>query len=345
MAMAMASLACVLFAVLVGSMQVVVLASTSSQKHLDEHTDFNPDVQRIVVNGQMWQEFTAHWQSELVALDVFMGTTEACTPSTGTLRILDGSPEDKKTVYKDTDQDLYSQHIQTSCTNPSCVQASIGLECSSWETFILDKPLPVNKGQRLTFVLQKIRPAQPEHFDRRITMGASPSSENFGGDSSLPRGKTETRYAQYTFRTWLGSERPADDVIHGTNPPDQRTSGQQVDGDRVGATGIVVPIVVVSLAILVVMFIVRQRRKHRRSRLHVGDTSLSDLRTKFTEQDELDGGRGVGATLTSRRHPIQVREKNYIVDDSGSTTTWADVTPAGSVSNLAWGSSSGETHV
>ena len=221
------------------------------------------------------------WSAGLATVAMYLGKLDTCAEATATLEVVQGLASAPAPAV------LAQMSVRLSCDSVTC-DAATG-RCAGWQTF--DLPA-VTGGQRLSLLLRDV----PTDW----WAGVSPPSPTgvHGGPSSLVVSPLfATKYAHYTFRTYMDAPAP--------------TTGESVDSDAGSAgSGVAASVIVVSvlvaLAVLLTLGFVYVRRSQRGS--HTVDPVISsEAQAPF---DSFEHRRPGG-----RKRPIQVRPVSLIHDD------------------------------
>eukprot|EP00043_Microstomoeca_roanoka_P001233 m.31675 g.31675 ORF g.31675 m.31675 type:complete len:348 (-) comp10707_c0_seq1:92-1135(-) len=314
---------------MVAAMAVALMGTQrSAATFIDDFTELDTQALRYLPQGHMWQSFNTSWESTLAEIRVYLGTQSPCSPTKSTLYLAAGVIRTFEAVKSSA---LTSVEVVTSCESATCVVKNPYSQCAAWQTFTLSTPIAVSAEQAYTFAID----VEPDDYELLPVMGVSPAAENHGGPSSLPRTTMfTTKYAQYTFQTYMTSARPnGDDLDQQTVVPtsqepattdfveDSNSSNKQTT--KIGVAGIVVPVVVVLVIICSVAFIVVQRRRWAR------DKVIDSSRLYAIAQEEDDYMFHSGAedaqsdTRSVRRHPINVRSSDSHIGHEDANR-WAD---------------------
>ncbi|EGD81430.1 hypothetical protein PTSG_02151 [Salpingoeca rosetta] len=308
---------------------VQMASSASAALYLGDSTDFDESALRYLPQGNMWQTFTAGWTSELGQVSVYLGTEDHCVESTATLYVAEGTPSSFQAVKNNAIGQPIT--ITTTCDDDVvCVDKEPSKQCASWQRFLLETPITLQRDATYAFAIE----VEPSDYNLLPVIGVSPSSKNHGGASSLAVSPLyKTRYAQYTFQTYVTNSNPGsanldEQTVSSTESPDATNVGDSSNDSRnnksgVGVAGIVVPVVLVIVVVVAIAFVVVQRRRWAKEKVIDGSQLyvIGPDEEEGAERNSLTGG----AQDSSRpfgRHPINVRSAHqHGHEDRGR---WAD---------------------
>eukprot|EP00056_Hartaetosiga_gracilis_P008014 m.114924 g.114924 ORF g.114924 m.114924 type:complete len:365 (+) comp12833_c2_seq8:754-1848(+) len=332
--------------VIVAFAAVLVLASLSSlsasAQHLDQITDYSEDALRILTESYLWQSFNASWSSDLVFVDVYLGTEQSrdssseCQPMQVTFDITNGAVSSKNDIVANSLANVVMRfECDESAPQKTCIRKKgypHEYQCAGWLRIPLSTPIPLMKNIMYSFSLN----VRVDNFEFAPVAGVAPKSENHGGPSSLITGVHESFYTQYAFRTYMSSAEPRVTIApHSTKGDGSSTSTtvdpallQQDNGKKVGAAGIVIPVVVGLVLILLVVFVVVQRRRWSKEKI-LDSSRLYSIRPNEMEDDEDDADfnpmHHKQVPQASTRHPIYVRSRRNDEDEEeeNGQSRWA----------------------
>eukprot|EP00055_Hartaetosiga_balthica_P004397 m.11411 g.11411 ORF g.11411 m.11411 type:complete len:365 (+) comp3833_c1_seq1:84-1178(+) len=314
---------------------------------LDQSTDFEPNALRLLTNQYLWQSFNASWTSNLVYVDVYVGSEQdqdnrdACQSAKVTFDITKGPVSSRQDI---TSNSIAHVELQYNCDETAPTRECVAVRgyphpyfCGGWVRIEMGTPIPVIQDQTYSFVVQ----VNVNDFAYAPIAGVTPKSENHGGASSLITGKFETFYTQFAFRTYMSTEQSQVTIAPLTESTEAASTDNPVQQEgvndsnkKVGAAGFVIPVVVGLLLILLIAFVVVQRRKWSKEKIldssqlyRIGSHSnMNDGGLATHSSDEADGIMQ-HKNIPSRsmaRHPIYVRSQFEDEEDEEEEGTWAD---------------------
>lgn len=187
--------------------------------------------------GYIFQSFTPRWSGQLVKAAVYLGNAGSCAAAPAQLVL--------KTAAGAT---LATQSVQLVC-DPAVVTCAGG-QCAGWQAFTLAAPVAVAAGAELVLRLEGL-PA--DHW-----VGVSPAAAGHGGKASLVVSPLfATKYAQYTFKTFMD-----------TPPPTGTRLGQDTAAAgtaAAGGAGVIVPVILVALIVVLVAAFAYIRHKNNQT--------------------------------------------------------------------------------
>lgn len=218
-----------------------------------------------------------------------------CTEAGGLqLEIVLGLPDST------TSSIVAQQPAALSCNHAECN----GQRCAGWQIFDLQSPVTVTAGVQMAFALRDV----PTYR----WIGVSPTLSGHGGPSSLVVSPLfATKYAHYTFQTFMGSAQP------GSSGAARIDNADETSESKTPTTTVVALSVLCALAVLVVVGFVYVRRSYR-NQLNIGP-SLDPEQHQVAEPQP--GGH---------KRPITVRSAVY-TDENGEESS-----PEVEDSNGAW---------
>lgn len=243
--------------VLVALAVASVAAQTAMPQYLDQQT-FETTGLRQVRNRSPFQSFEPRWAGNLVVAKFYTANSAVCTPAAVTVTLEDHA----------TGAVLATQAATFACA-ATCDPVTGA--CALWQTVSFASPAFVAPGTRYNLRLQGVPAAW--------WLGVSPAAAHHGGASSLVVSPLyATKYAQFTFQTYLDAQPPAD-VQQGQSTlvvDSAAGSGSGSSGNTSGAASVVAPIAVVALVlVLVATALVVRRRRAAAARMQVGALPLN----------------------------------------------------------------------
>jgi hypothetical protein len=152
---------------------------------------------------------------------------------------------------------LATQTVMLSCADVTCSAQA----CLGWQPFELASPVMVSNGTWYQWRLDNLAPTG--------SIGVSPAFSRHGGPASLVVSPLyATKYAQYTFKTFMDTPPPAN-VMLGQAAAEVATgrSGGVLDAGSASTVtaGVLIPAAIIALVVLLIAGFVYIRRRSRKT--------------------------------------------------------------------------------